>query len=71
MASKKHILLKYASTYEIPREANLTPKGFRYDFDVGAWISPVTKELLVSTPEGPKPITKKKDIETGEDQKGE
>lgn len=68
--SNGHPLLERAQKY--PRRAiELAPAGCVYDEDVGAWRFIATGELWVETPghEGPK--TKKNDIETGEDQKGE
>jgi hypothetical protein len=68
--NKKHILLKYALTYK-RFTGSLAPEGCHYDPSVGAWLVSDTGRLLVETPERPKPTTKKFDIETGEDQKGE
>jgi len=70
MDKNVHILLKYASTYEVP-DISLEPKGCHYDQTVGAWVVDKTREIYITTPEGPKPQTKKCDIETGEDQKKE
>jgi hypothetical protein len=70
MKRQKHILIEYATSYErLNRE--LTPEGCHYDFEIGAWVVSDTGRLLVESPERPKPQTKKHDIETGEDQKGE
>jgi len=71
MESKKHILLKYATTYDIPRNISLAPENCHYDRKIGAWVVSESGVLLVNSPDKPKPVTKKADIETGEDQKGE
>lgn len=70
MGNKNHILLRYATSYE-KSEISLVPEGCHYNFEVGAWIVSDTGKLLVDSPGRPKPQTKKHDIETGEDQKGE
>jgi hypothetical protein len=67
---KEHILLKYAKTYKRHIES-LAPEGCIYDPCVGAWVISKTGKLLIETTKRPKPPTKKCDIETGEDQKGE
>jgi hypothetical protein len=65
-----HVLLQIASTY--PRFCgDLSPEGCEYDPFVGAWILKSSRELLVETPLRRGPRTKKMDVETGEDQKGE
>lgn len=70
MSKKDHILLKYATTYDIPN-ISLSPKGCHYDNAIGAWVVDKTGEIYIQTPGGPKSETKKCDIETGEDQKKE
>ncbi len=71
MADKnKHILLKHATTYE-RFSGSLAPEGCVYDPHIGAWLISDTGKLLVETTKRPKPPTKKADVETGEDQKGE
>jgi len=70
MNGNDHILLKYASTYDIPN-VSFEPRGCHYDDVIGAWIVDETGEIFITTSEGPKPQTKKNDIETGEDQKKE
>jgi hypothetical protein len=65
-----HLLLKNSRTSRrVSRD--LSPPGCRYDLAVGAWIVNGSGDLLVETKEGPRPHTKKNDVETGEDQKGE
>ena len=70
MDHRQHVLLELAITKELP-ELDLAPPGAVYDFDIGGWIEPTTGEMLVSLPGRARPRTKKADIETGEDQKGE
>lgn len=66
----KHILLEKAYTYEnIPKK--LTPEGCFYDRNSGLWRVTDTKEVMMVGNYALKPQTKKADIETGEDQKGE
>lgn len=67
---KKHILLELATTYPRP-DYSLSPEGCHYDLEAGAWILSSTNELLVKSPDRPRPTTKKNDVETGEDQKGQ
>nr|VFJ49956.1 MAG: hypothetical protein BECKDK2373B_GA0170837_102644 [Candidatus Kentron sp. DK] len=65
-----HPLLQRARTY--PRSnIDLSPPGCEYDDAVGAWRIMETGQLWAETPERVGPATKKFDIETGEDQKGE
>ena len=68
--SIKHVLLELANTYPIP-DRKLDPEGYYYDEQIGAWVDQQDKTLLVRTEKKPTPQTKKMDIETGEDQKGE
>lgn len=65
-----HPLLERAHTYE-RREVNLSPPSCTYDPLVGAWRSDEDGLLAVERPDRQGPHTKKMDIETGEDQKGE
>ena len=53
------------------RDTNpLSPlEGYSYDKIYGAWIADISDELLISDREFSSISTKKKDIETGEDQK--
>ncbi len=65
-----HPLLARAHSY--PRtEVNLIPTDCLYDPVVGAWCHRSTGQLWIETPNRVGPQTKKQDIETGEDQKGE
>ena len=65
-----HLLLEKAYIYPLPKTlANL--EGCYYDKKKGYWIMEESKSPLILDPKGPKPKTKKCDVETGEDQKGE
>lgn len=69
----KHPLLAKAQKYQ-RHTAGLAPKSCQYDESVGAWRKKDTGKLWASCPDPDdpdKPRTKKADIETGEDQKGE
>jgi hypothetical protein len=66
----EHPLLQRAHRYP-RRRRDLSPAGCMYDDDVGAWRVIETGELWAETPGRRGPQTKKHDIETGEDQKGE
>ena len=69
-ASKpKHLLLATAKSYPVS-EQDLAPKNCEYSISQGAWVIQDGDSLLVENPERPRPVTKKFDIETGEDQKG-
>lgn len=67
---KQHILLEKAFTYEnIPQK--LTPDDCSYDRKGGLWRVDSTGEAMMTSDFAQKPQTKKCDVETGEDQKGE
>jgi hypothetical protein len=68
--SIKHPLLERAQNYPY-RNINLSPADCFYDRTAGVWRLIATGELWVETPNRIGPRTKKNDIETGEDQKGE
>lgn len=65
-----HPLLARATSYLRP-DIDLSPKGCDYDPIIGAWRDKVTGVLWAELPHREGPRTKKHDIETGEDQKGE
>lgn len=67
---KEHILLEKAYSYENVHP-NLTPEGCSYDRECGFWRVDKTGEAMMIGNYAQKPATKKCDIETGEDQKGE
>jgi hypothetical protein len=65
-----HPLIQRAQRYA-RTERDLAPAGCSYDDYLGAWRVIETGQLWVETPGRQGPRTKKNDIETGEDQKGE
>lgn len=65
-----HILLKKAFNYKKRKKLD-APEGYYYDRIVGAWLSFQDKTLLITHAKFPAMGTKKEDIETGEDQKGQ
>ena len=69
-ASPEHLLLTMAKTYPV-FDRDLAPQGCQYDVYQGAWLLEGLGSLFVESPNRPQPRTKKFDIETGEDQKGE
>ena len=70
MGVSDHVLLKTAKSAH-RGDVSLAPHGCSYDPVVGAWILEGTNTLLVESSARSLPGTKKNDIETGEDQKGE
>lgn len=70
MDHREHILLRTASSAMRSQKPE-APQGCHYDPIVGAWILDGSETLLVETSDRSLPRTKKNDIETGEDQKGE
>lgn len=65
-----HLLLEKAYIYPLPKELH-SPSGCTFDHDKGYWVHDETSQPLVTLKDHPKLETKKCDIETGEDQKGE
>ena len=68
--SVKHILIEKAFVYKKERE-NFEDENYVYDYSLGYWIKKDNGKPAVYDPEFSGPRTKKEDIETGEDQKGE
>lgn len=66
----KHILLQKAFTYKKSKKLT-APIGYEFDNFLGAWISVSDRSLLVNHKDFPGRGTKKNDIETGEDMKGQ
>ncbi len=67
---KKHFLLEKAFVYEnVPQK--LTPDGCTYDRTCGLWRNNNSGEVMMISDYAHRPVSKKCDIETGEDQKGE
>jgi hypothetical protein len=63
-----HILLSTATRKPFQKEPTL-PAGAQYDIAAGCWM--LEGSPLVSSDALGAPSTKKNDLETGEDQKGE
>lgn len=67
---KKHILEKKAFVYDLPRtDPDMT--GYEFEDDKGYWVNKNSKKPSIEDPQFAAPRTKKADIETGEDKKGE
>ena len=67
---KKHILLDKAHVYDMV-EKDLVPPKCSYDRECGLWRVDTTGEVMMIGAYARKPQSKKWDVETGEDQKGE
>lgn len=67
---KDHILLEKAQKYDIP-EQNLPPHGCSYRAKDGYWVENSSNIAMMKSDNPQKLTSKKCDIETGEDQKGE
>lgn len=65
-----HILMQKALMYK-KRKDITPPKDFTYDNSLGAWLRNDSSELLVNSKDFKGQSTKKLDIETGEDNKGQ
>ena len=65
-----HILLNLAKTYPV-FTGDLTPPNSRYDLLKGGWVSRESGMFLSESADLPRMMTKKNDVETGEDQKGQ
>ena len=68
--SPKHLLLATAQTYPLQAE-DLAPPDCQYDLEQGAWVLNGSESLFIELPNRARPMTKKRDIETGEDHKAE
>lgn len=66
--SRQHILLAKAKHYPVSKEIE-PPTGASYNYEAGYWMA--NGDILMLSKLGPKPGSKKFDVETGEDQKGE
>ncbi|WP_452597118.1 hypothetical protein [Pontimicrobium sp. MEBiC01747] len=66
----KHILLNRAFTYKKRKDIK-PPNKYKYNFLLGAWINKVDNSLLILANDFKAQATKKLDIETGEDNKGQ
>jgi hypothetical protein len=67
---KKHILLEKMSVYPIKNQTEKM-ENYSYNQEMGYWINKTTSNPLILEPNAISPRTKKEDIETGEDRKGE
>lgn len=65
-----HLLLERAFVYPLPK-THPNMSGYRYDEINGYWVIEKTGEPFVLDPSAQGPRSKKCDVETGEDQKGE
>lgn len=67
---KEHIILEKAKRYEVLNDNN-TPDGCTYKAKEGFWVESISNKIMMKSDNPKKPTSKKCDIETGEDQKGE
>lgn len=67
---KEHIIIENAKRY-IPTANIETPEGCFYNPKKGFWVEKETNTPMMCGDNPRKPTSKKCDIETGEDQKGE
>ena len=67
---KQHILLELANCYSEPQQI-IVPENCVFSHKSGYWKNISTGEIMMLSDNPCKPQTKKEDIETGEDQKGE
>ena len=66
----KHILIEKANRYSKPSETPM-PENHTFEKQRGYWTSNKTGAAMMSSNDPRKPQSKKADVETGEDQKGE
>ncbi|WP_048152647.1 hypothetical protein [Methanolacinia paynteri] len=67
---KEHILLEKASRYT-SSVVDPIPQDCTFKEKQGYWIKNSTGEIMMLSDDSCRPLTKKEDRETGEDQKGE
>lgn len=67
---KRHVLIEQAHKYLEP-EFKTMDEYCEYVIEKGYWIMKKTHEALMLSESAIRPMTKKEDRETGEDQKGE
>ena len=66
----RHILLQKALIFK--KQKDITPdKAYHYDSNLGAWIDKDKSKALVNSQDFKTQSTKKLDVETGEDNKGQ
>lgn len=68
---KKNLVIEKSFKYQVRSSLIDVPENYSYQEDFGYWIDEITKTPMMFDSNGPKPRTKKEDIETGEDRKGE
>jgi hypothetical protein len=66
-----HILLEKSKKYNKKNQSEFLHKEYQYRPIDGYWSALVGGVALMISSVGPKPTTKKEDVETGEDRKGE
>lgn len=66
----QHLLLEKAFVYPLPKEA-LDIAGYTYNESKGYWVTQGNQAPAILDSKMRKPVSKKCDVETGEDQKGE
>lgn len=66
-----HLLIEKAFKYKIPSQKTALFKEYTYNNVKGYWINDRTGKPLMSEDNEFRPKTKKEDVETGEDKKGE
>lgn len=66
----KHILFQKALVYKKRKEI-IPPKDYEYDYILGAWVNKLSNLLLINSVDFKGQATKKLDVETGEDNKGQ
>lgn len=67
---ENHIIIEKAKKYNIV-DRDLTPIGCTYNAQKGFWVDNSSNIAMMKSDSPRKPTSKKCDIETGEDQKGE
>ena len=67
---KDHIILEKATKYNVPDQPPV-PDDCTYNEKKGFWVDNSSNIAMMKTEKPQKPTSKKCDIETGEDQKGE
>ena len=67
---KEHILKEKAYTYDLPKNT-LDMPGYEFSDEKGYWVNQSDKQPCIKDPLFAAPRTKKADVETGEDKKGE
>lgn len=65
----EHLILNKAKKYITQNQ--ILPEGCTYNERIGCWINNFKGTALMGSDDPRKSTTKKEDVETGEDQKGE